>query len=358
MHKLLIAVGGSGGHLLPAQAFASDYLLKNPGAKILFAGAYLSTNRYFDRSIYAYQDITSAAPFGGIKKTAKSLFPLLKGTREAWKLLSNFNPDYVIGFGSFHAFPLLAAATLKKVPLILFESNRIPGKVSRLFSPYAQATGVYFKEAQKTLKGNCRLVHMPMKYSACQVDRAEARSYFGLDPHLPTLLIFGGSQGAEALNTFFSEQLPARAQFPFQVIHFVGKEDEVAPILERYKQAGIRSAVKAFETRMDLAYSAASLAITRSGAGTLAELLTFKVPSVMIPYPHAADGHQLANAQFLQECVRGGIYYEEKAFKEKEPVLQTVLDLIKEDSSKRKEIQTALELFAADPSRVSLNELL
>ncbi len=355
MRKILIAVGGSGGHLFPAQAFADKHL-KEQDCEILFAGAKLSENRYFHKEKYAYKDVRSATPFGGVKKTLSSIFPLLQGVKESLKLLEEFSPDCVIGFGSFHAFPLLTAATLKKLPLILFESNRIPGKVSRLFSRFAKVTALYFPEAAKSLKGEHAFVEMPMQYQCTQGDPEEARRYFGLDPSLPTLLVFGGSQGALAINALLMQVVEERSEIPFQVIHFVGKEEACQEIRKHYEAFQVPACVKAFEPRMDLAYFAATLAITRSGAATLAELLTFKVPSVIIPYPHAAEGHQLENAKFLQDCVGGSLYYEEKNL-DPGSFRDEVFSLLKQNSEKRIQMQRALETFSKEEKRPSLSTL-
>ncbi len=134
--KILFAAGGTGGHLFPAQALAEQ--LMGDSVELLFAGARLSQNAYFDKTKFPYHDIASTTPFrGGVLKALKSTGILIKGIRESLRLLSQEKPDLVVGFGSFHAFPVLCAAVLKKIPLVLFESNAIPGKVIRLFSKRA-----------------------------------------------------------------------------------------------------------------------------------------------------------------------------------------------------------------------------
>ena len=128
-HKVIFAAGGTGGHLFPAQALARQLLKKKANVELLFAGAKLTDNVHFDKGKFSHRDITSGTPFRrNVFKAMKSVGALLKGIWESLALLKEQKPDLIIGFGSFHTFPLLCAAVIKKVPLILFESNSIPWK--------------------------------------------------------------------------------------------------------------------------------------------------------------------------------------------------------------------------------------
>lgn len=128
--------------------------------------------------------------------------------------------------------------------------------------------------------------------------KAEAREYYKLDPNLLTILIFGGSQGAERLNQIASLMAP---KTPFQVLHFVGHEKNVSAIEENYKKRGIKGCVKPFEEKMHYAWKAADLAICRAGASTLSEILFYEVPAILVPYPYAADDHQKMNAKIFED---------------------------------------------------------
>ncbi|MES2122125.1 MAG: UDP-N-acetylglucosamine--N-acetylmuramyl-(pentapeptide) pyrophosphoryl-undecaprenol N-acetylglucosamine transferase [Chlamydiota bacterium] len=203
--KVLFAAGGTGGHLFPAQALAE----KLTGVDVLFSGAKLSTNSYFDRNKFTYRDIDSTTPFrGNFMQKIQSVVILLRGIWQSLRLLSNERPDLVVGFGSFHSFPLLCAAALKRVPLVLFESNAVPGKVIRLFSRFALYTAVYFPESERYLKGKVHAVEIPSLKSRTSLNAQEARRQLGLDPDCFTLLVFGGSQGAKALNALILNLLP------------------------------------------------------------------------------------------------------------------------------------------------------
>lgn len=300
--KILIATGGTGGHIFPAQALAHE--LSQKEFELLFAGGGLKTNRYFNRARFPFTEVASSTPFRG--NPFKSFFRIGKGILESLKLIDQFKPDLVIGFGSFYSFPVLAAARLRKIPIVLFEPNAIPGKVNRLFSKWALFSAVQFSEAGNLLSGETIEVKMPSGEKK-QIQASTARDYFYLDPNTFTFLVFGGSQGAESINRLFSATIGSViAPQGFQVIHITGKTESAEQIRRQYEAAGIRACVKAFEERMDLAWSAADAVISRSGAATVAELINFGVPGILVPFPKATDDHQMKNAQFI-ESVGGAI---------------------------------------------------
>jgi UDP-N-acetylglucosamine--N-acetylmuramyl-(pentapeptide) pyrophosphoryl-undecaprenol N-acetylglucosamine transferase len=311
--KVIIAAGGTGGHLFPAQALAED--LKQSSCEILFAGAHLSTNRYFSKDKYRFCDVQSATVFRrNFKAVFQALISLIKGVRQGWILLTQESPDLVVGFGSFHSFSVLCAAYLKKVPYVLFESNAFPGKVNRLFSKKAVATAISFPAAAKALRGNLVDVQMPVRCASAECSRSEAFSYFGLKEDLFTVVVFGGSQGASFLNRCF---IQAAAQciedgVSLQVIHIAGNVAAAEEVRIFYAEKNITACVKDFEPRMELAYKVASIAIARAGAATVSELIAFTLPSILVPYPHAADDHQTKNAAFLTDEVKGAIYFQER----------------------------------------------
>ncbi len=312
--KILIAAGGTGGHVFPAQALARQ--LQEKGYNVLFMGKGLATNKYFSRDLFASVSIDSATPFQrGLFRKLLSFISLGKGIFQAFRKIREFKPDLLIGFGSFHAFPVLAAGVLCRIPISLFESNSVPGKVNRFFSRYSLFCGVQFPEAKKWLKGTCHEVKMPFWKEKQEMDgKKEASEYFTLNPDLFTVLVFGGSQGAAFINPIIAETL---GQFhvehrPVQVIHMTGSEASCDMIQKCYQGRGLPSQVKHFEKNMHLAWTHADLVICRAGAATISEMIEFEVPAIFIPYPAAADEHQLKNALFLTEEVKGSLCLEEK----------------------------------------------
>jgi UDP-N-acetylglucosamine--N-acetylmuramyl-(pentapeptide) pyrophosphoryl-undecaprenol N-acetylglucosamine transferase len=296
--KVLIAAGGTGGHLFPAQQLAR-MLLEKEDCELVFAGHLLSQSPFFEKGSVPFCEIASAR----LKNPFRFFFAAIRGFFQSVALIRRFKPDAVVGFGSFHAFPVLLAAAVLRKKIILFEANCILGKVNRLFAPLAEKIAVQFP--LQTPKR--RQVFVPFLPWTVQgriqkpesISSESARRFFHLRPDLLTLLVFGGSQGAAHLN----QTVPAAAALlldrglSFQVIHLTGKGGEGTVSYD----PAIPSCVKPFEKEMEMAYAAADFAICRSGAGTVAELIRFRKPAILIPFPFAADGHQEANGRFLAE---------------------------------------------------------
>lgn len=311
--KILITVGGTGGHVFPAIALGKQLLQKNPNIQLLYVGGNLTTNPYFERESFAHLSVSCATfkkknPLALLKTTGK----IILGVFQSRRILSDFKPDLVIGFGSYYTLPLLVAAKLNKIPFVLHEANSIPGKVNRLLSSYAKTTGIHFPETASHLKGKTCEVGLPLRpgYSLHACSKAQAREYFNLNPSLSTILVFGGSQGAVNLNRVVKEAFTQHALSEmknWQVIHIAGDSHLESILRHEYTKAGVKACVKAFESRMDLAWQAADLSIARAGAGTIAEQLEFEVPGILIPYPYATDNHQQKNADFLSKRVGGSI---------------------------------------------------
>lgn len=315
--KYLITVGGTGGHVFPALALAHQLKEKDPTNEIIFMGGSLNANRFFDKESFPYETVSCGTI--SIKKPFKSLMgcaKILKGIWQSRSLLKKHKPHLIVGFGSYYTLPTLMAAKLCGIPFVLHESNSIPGKVNRLMSPFALTTGIQFPQTKQLLKGNTHVVETPLRkgFSKGKFSREEARNYFGLDPNKTTLLVFGGSQGAKALNYFFIQAFSTKLkQCPVQLIHITGSKELTQEVKNCYERHQIKACVKDFEFRMDMAWTAADIVISRSGAGTIAEQLEFEVPGILIPYPQATDNHQEVNADFMVG-LGGAIKYREKDF--------------------------------------------
>jgi UDP-N-acetylglucosamine--N-acetylmuramyl-(pentapeptide) pyrophosphoryl-undecaprenol N-acetylglucosamine transferase len=229
MLKVLIATGGSGGHLFPAKQLAE--LLAD--CEVVFAGHKLESTPFFDRKV-PYFEIASTG--------SKKKWPiLLKGLFQSLKLLFRFRPDVVVGFGSFHSFPVLLAAAFFRKKIILFEANCSLGKVNRFFAPFACKVALQFPIPHE------KAVYVPLL--PWTVKKAKTKNY-QRDPKRMTILVFGGSQGADFINKTFCKAAKLLS-FPFQVIHLTGKED-----LEL--KYSVPAVVKPFESEMSAAYEARS----------------------------------------------------------------------------------------------------
>ncbi|MES2345923.1 MAG: UDP-N-acetylglucosamine--N-acetylmuramyl-(pentapeptide) pyrophosphoryl-undecaprenol N-acetylglucosamine transferase [Chlamydiota bacterium] len=340
--KVLIAAAGTGGHLFPAQALAQE--LQALGLEVRFAGHGLSSNRYFNKEEFTYDDVSSATPYN--KNVLKAAFEISKGLKKSLKIVRSFKPDIVVGFGSFHSFPVLLATLFFKVPVVVFEANSIPGKVNRFFSRFAYLSAVHFPEAGLKLFGKMREVAMPL-WKGVRSTQERARDYFSLDVKKDTLLVFGGSQGALSINTLLFETAPHFAG-EFQVIHFTGDKNSLEEMKRRYEELNISACVKEFEPRMDLAWQAATMAVCRSGAATLAELIEYEVPAILLPYPHAADDHQRKNAECMEKT--GGAF----CFRDTESFLDIFIRCKKENSI----MQQAIRAFKQGENKSSLSSLI
>lgn len=301
--------GGTGGHINPAAALTHQISLKDPSVNILFAGGHLNKNPFFSRLEIPFENI-SCGPFNSknLVKLGASLCLNVKGAAESVKIIKKFKPDLIVGFGSYHSLPMMIAAVICRVPLILYASDCHPGKVIRLFSMFSKLTAVQFEEAAPLLKGPVRIVSMPFRQGIKKnsIPPAEAKKYYGFEENALTLLVFGGSQGAAAINDLLSEVIEKKGQDwagRLQVIHLTGKEASIEILKSRYEKKAVKACVKAFEDRMDMAWQASDFVISRAGAASIAEQIEFEVPGILIPYPFAADNHQEKNSRVMERRI-------------------------------------------------------
>jgi UDP-N-acetylglucosamine--N-acetylmuramyl-(pentapeptide) pyrophosphoryl-undecaprenol N-acetylglucosamine transferase len=355
--RILIAVGGTGGHIFPALGFAQELKKENDPPSILFAGGGLAANPFFDRTLFPFKEV-SAAPLSVKEpvKCLKNLMTLSKGVWQSIWLLKEYRPDVLVGFGSFYTMPLLTAARFLKVPIILHEANSIPGKANKYFAPLAWRTGIHFPSTASLLKGKAVEVGMPLRsgYQLDLVSREEAFAYFQLDPQKPVLLVFGGSQGAQAINASMKIAAGKWQKKSFQVIHFTGNKESAEEFGKLYASHHLKACVKPFESQMQLAWRAADLFIGRAGASTIAEAMEFEVPGILIPYPYATDQHQDKNADFLVDVVGGGIKQAEKEVDE--AALERWTSLLA-DPEKLGHLKNCMRIYKNRPDRKTLSQL-
>ena len=314
--KVMIATGGTGGHVYPAVALAQKIQDEWPDAEVLFVGGGLDSNRYFDRGVFPWRSVSCGTFFGlSPIRMIKSCFKIACGVGQSCKIIRDFRPDVVVGFGSYYCFPPLVAAKMMSVPFLLHEANTIPGKVTKALSNWAAVTGVHFPRTSSYLKGSSVEVGMPLRrgYSKDSCVDKHAAGYFGLSDDLLTLLVFGGSQGAKVINDGVMKAFAEMKRLDeLQVVHIAGDEAEAAKLREQYGKLNLRACVKAYETNMQHAWQIADVVVCRSGAGAVAELLEFEVPAILIPFARAADDHQTFNADFIVDTVGGGVKVDER----------------------------------------------
>jgi len=357
---IIIASGGTGGHLFPAQALALEILQKAPYTHITFVGAGLKKSAYFKKDLFAFFEIKSETP---IKKRPlkriKAWLLILQGFLRCVKFFKKTAPNLIVGFGSYHTFPALCAARAKKIPIVLFEPNVFPGKVNRFCSRWAKLSAIQFLQAAKYLQGKPCPVQMPRFNRQKTITQKQARSYFHLDPEKVTLLVFGGSQGSASINSLFCNALTSIIAYgnPFQVIHIVGRDKSIGYFQDLYEKEHILAYVNSFEKNMEYAWRAADLTISRAGGATLAEIIEFMLPAILIPYPLGSENHQEKNALYIADEIRGGVILREEGlhpsmlaeividllFKEKLHPMKKALSSFKEDGYKQQLCSLVLE---------------
>lgn len=361
--KVMMSVGGTGGHIYPAIALAQQLSLKDPSVKTLFIGGHLANNRFLNKMTFPFENISCDSVISkNPLKLLSSLSLNSKGVYQSIKAIQQFQPQVIIGFGSYHSFPTMVAAQLCRIPVILYAADSHPGKVIRLFSRFSIATAIQFAEAASLLKGNVQIVNMPLRQELRKgsFSLSAAKKYFQLDETLLTLLIFGGSQGAATINQRVMQTLMnKRAEWSdkIQLIHFTGREDSSAQLMELYNKNGFRACVKPFEDRMELAWEAADLVISRAGAASIAEQIEFEVPGILIPYPHATDNHQEKNGYFMKHQVGGAEVILEKEMNSMR--LAECIDFFLKDKCKKiNQMQSAILNFKNQRKALDLGDLI
>jgi UDP-N-acetylglucosamine--N-acetylmuramyl-(pentapeptide) pyrophosphoryl-undecaprenol N-acetylglucosamine transferase len=299
--NVAIACGGTGGHLFPGLAVAE--VLKNRGHELLL----LISEKQIDaiavgnRKEFRIQKI----PAVGLTKLVSLQFfsflaKFLNGLVACLQTYRSFKPDVVLGMGGFTSTGPILAGRMNGLPTLIHESNAIPGKANRLNALLSKKVLLGFKECARYFPNKqVEVTGTPIRDSLRRpVDRSEALKNMRLKSDLSTVLVMGGSQGAHGINEAVVAVLERFAQKEVQFIHLTGKEDENY-VYECYRREAIPAFVSAFYDRMEEAYTVADLAIARSGAASLTELSYFGLPTILIPYPFAAENHQFFNAEIF-----------------------------------------------------------
>ncbi len=298
--KVLFAGGGTGGHVVPAIAIADALKEAEPSIEAAFVGTRDKIeSRVVPRLGYPFHPIRISG-FRRRLDPGNLLFPakVMMALMQTAGILRRERPSAVVGTGGYVAGPVLLCASLCRIPTLLQEQNSVPGLTTRLLSRFADEVHVSFPETARRLKRarRVRVSGNPVRMTLRPASAAEARAHFGLDPEKPTLLVFGGSLGAAAINGAVRE-IVERSGFDAQILWQTGAAE--AEKIARLAAGRRDIAARAFIDEMDLAYAAADLVVCRAGATTVAELTLLGKASILIPYPHAAADHQRENARVL-----------------------------------------------------------
>ncbi|MEO6462644.1 MAG: undecaprenyldiphospho-muramoylpentapeptide beta-N-acetylglucosaminyltransferase [Candidatus Eisenbacteria bacterium] len=306
--KVLIAGGGTGGHIYPGIAVAEELKRIDPATEIRFVGGdrglegRVVPEAGFELVTIGARGLPRRAPWkvpGALLANAGAFFSSI-GIVNSWK------PDVVLGTGGYVSAPVVVAAWLAHRPVVLQEQNSVPGLTNRLLARVADEVHLAFSESRGWFirKDRLKLSGNPVRRQILSGERRPALARFGLTEGVPTVFVFGGSRGARRINEASLDAMARlKGQLPAQYILQTGKED-FAWAKERADQLSVPVTVVPYLTHIHEAYAAADLVVCRAGAMTLAEIAACGVPSILVPYPYAAYNHQEINAQNLAE--RGG----------------------------------------------------
>ena len=301
--KVLVSGGGTGGHIFPAISIANAIKNKCPNADILFVGA---ENRMEMEKVPAAGYPIIGLPISGfdrkhLLKNIKVLFRLFKSIRLADKTVKSFSPDIAVGVGGYASGPTLWAAARRGIPTLIQEQNSYAGVTNKLLASKAKAICVAYENMDRFFpKDRIILTGNPVRQELQNdtINREEAIRFFNLDPSKKTILVIGGSLGARTINNSIAagiEKIPQNIQLIWQ--SGKGYDTQAQKALEEKKPENIKQ--MPFISRMEMAYKAADLVISRAGASSISELCLLGKPVILIPSPNVAEDHQTKNAQAL-----------------------------------------------------------
>ena len=294
----VIACGGTGGHLFPGIAVAEVLRDRGHEVMLLVSEKEIDALALSGRTNFRFEKLPTVglpSPF------SPAILGFIRRFYESFSLCRSiyrkFKPQVVLGMGGFTSTAPVLAGRMRGVSTFIHESNAIPGKANRLTARMVRAVMLGFKECAPFFpKARTEVTGTPIRTELKPLDRQVARQRLGLRTDLPTLLVMGGSQGASGINQAIIKSLPFLHGVPLQVIHLSGARDERL-VADNYGREKIPAYISAFHHRMEEVYSAADLLVARAGAASLAEFAAFSLPSILIPFPYAADDHQTRNAE-------------------------------------------------------------
>jgi UDP-N-acetylglucosamine--N-acetylmuramyl-(pentapeptide) pyrophosphoryl-undecaprenol N-acetylglucosamine transferase len=297
--RVMIAAGGTGGHIYPGIAVAKEILRREPDSAIRFVGTARGLeNKLVPQAGFELSLIDSAGLKNvGVAARARGLVVLPKSFLAARKLIKDFRPEVVIGAGGYVSGPVVLTAALLKLPTLVMESNALPGWTNRVLARFVDKAAVSFEAALPFFRGKAVVTGNPVRREFFEIP-GRAR-----EPGQFSVLVFGGSQGAHAINEAMIAALPAleRLKDVLRIKHQTGEAD-AEKVRSAYTNAGWgeRAEVRKYIDKMVAAFADVDLVVCRAGATTTAELIAAGKASLMIPFPLAADDHQRKNAEALE----------------------------------------------------------
>jgi UDP-N-acetylglucosamine--N-acetylmuramyl-(pentapeptide) pyrophosphoryl-undecaprenol N-acetylglucosamine transferase len=356
--RIIIAGGGTGGHIFPAIAIAGALKKQDPDVELLFVGAKGKMEmEKVPQAGYKIEglDIAGLNRSSLIRNIGLPL-KLLKSFFQVRRIIRQFMPDAVVGVGGYSSFPVLRAAQSKGIPTFIHESNSFAGKANQWLGKRATAIFVASDGMEKFFPAEkIKITGNPVRASLTKtaVSRDAAIRFFGLDPSRPTLLCTGGSLGARGINEAVAAHLEEFAVDGIQLIWQTGKP--FAAQAAALSQGKPNIWTGDFITKMEYAFPAADAVISRSGAMSIAELSVAKKAVVFVPFPFAAEDHQTVNAQHLVNKGAGLMVRDMEA---KEKLVATAVGLLKDEGRRRQLEENIGRLAVTNADEVIAGEIL
>ena len=353
---MLIAGGGTGGHLYPGIAVARALLARVPDAQVTFVGTAAGIeSRVVPREGFTLDVIRSAGLKGkSLPALARGLALLPASALDAWRVLSRRRPSVVIGVGGYSSGPVVALAALRRIPTLLMEQNAVPGLTNRLLASLVSAAAVTYEQSLAIFGGKAFVAGNPVRP---EFFRGEAYGEHSSPPGAARVLVFGGSQGAHAINVAMVEAASrlAAAAPAVAITHQSGERD-LEMVRDGYRRAGLEARVEPFLFAMDREMKSADLVVCRSGATTLAELTASARPSILIPFPGATDDHQRKNADALARVGAAQIIDQRDLTGDR--LATAILTLAANDVERRRMSAAAAQLARPDAAAVIVTRIL
>ena len=337
--NVAIACGGTGGHLFPGLAVAGQLVSRGAGVTLMISSK--EVDQLAAKAAEGLRIVTLPA----IGLTRGRLVAFVRGFRESYNVarrcFNELRPRAVLAMGGFTSAPSLLAAKRLKASAFLHESNTIPGRANRWLSWTVDRAFVGFPSAANRLHArHVEVTGTPVRTNFAPLDPDVCRKALGLDPARPVALVMGGSQGASAINELVIRSLPllARRGPEWQWFHLAGPAD-VEKLQRAYQAQKLDACVHSFFLKMELAMGAATAAISRAGASSLAEIAAMRLPAVLIPYPAAMDNHQFHNARAFEQT--GAARLVEQRTARPEDLIRSFGELMSQNALREK-MQTSL----------------
>lgn len=335
--RVLIAGGGTGGHLFPGLAIADEFKRRDEKTEVIFVGTeYGIEARVVPREGYPIRFLRAEGLVGvSVMKKIRSISKMLLGVIDSHRIIKTLSPDIVIGVGGYASGATMLTACFKSIPTMILEQNSMPGLTNKILGRFVrgicltyQESISFFPNAKTYLTGN------PVRMQVLKGSIESAYRLFSLEKSLFTVFIFGGSAGARSINMAMIEALNYLHDLrgKIQFLHQTGTKD-YEHVREAYRKTGFKGTITPFIYQMGEAYAVADIVVSRAGATTLAELTALGKPALLIPYPYAAGQHQELNARKLLEMGAAKMILNREL--KGEPLAESIRELFKNETMRR-----------------------